>query len=922
MKKGILRNNFVSMLFVFVVLIGLVFSSMGTSLGAAYGDSLDTLEPTEIGLVICGDAVENGVGFTGDMVYLTHAEVENAADNKDMTGTMLADCWTSAPVMFSAYENHGTPVTNYRYVEGIDLQKVLVKLGFSGTEINSLSATVESGKNSVGRRYAVGVNDFAANSRVYFPSDGSSAQSVSPVLAFYETLKEGSEDFTTPVKLNDATYIPHPTFIFGQKEQTESNNCSCVKNAEKLTIGDVKSALKISVNGTLNKQIELSEIVLMGRYHTEYSYIKDGATVTHQVDGVPLSKLLNEYGVNVTNPNAELTFSVLDPGAELTPWKSRTVKGSEIDQCFVAYDAKDANGAITDNTPLRVYCPGSFGNEVLIRNVAALSIVNPAGGGGGSGETGLKQPGSPSTDTVFYVAVKESAGSESKFYYYTLDELKAKYDTTEQFIFDNHSVAQTVNCKGFMVEDILKDLTGATLSDSMIIQYAEQDGYHASSDNAIYVDTIASIQGRMGNKPMITYAINEQPDANKVNDPEGVYKDADGNSGYLRAYRNTGNANSVVMKGLMGIVVSDTGKAIDGKCGYTIEMISEKNPDKKVTADQVVYGCMPGMEVTVKAPTVVNCQLAAGEEAYHIITVPADNAAPANTVVTFKYQENNYFYVKNSTTGTTQYYTYTDLVKLGQQVPGLPDPALTDDDGLDNNDGSGYGKPMYYRYNGVYASQLIENLTNGTGTVNSVAFVDKDAVSHEVDAAGAGDYFVAYNNTQSKSATNTPEGKRVTKAYPVAKVILPATGSLTDDVDVLTANAAGIVITTTGGSGDSGSKPVYTITPATDPVYQNGATNKGIKTMTVNNGVSGMIHFAVQVTPVTAHNGSEAVVFVHLRNGVQLSINVTKADFDVVHTAQAGFNVQAGDVVKAYIVDDLTNDVDFNPTVLQVSSAS
>ncbi len=59
------------------------------------------------------------------------------------------------------------------------------------------------------------------------------------------------------------------------------------------------------------------------------------------------------------------------------------------------------------------------------------------------------------------------------------------------------------------------------------------------------------------------------------------------------------------------------------------------------------------------------------------------------------------------------------------------------------------------------------------------------------------------------------------------------------------------------------------------------------------------------------------MVFTHQRDGVQLSINVTRADFDLVDEAQSGFNVQAGDIVKVFIVDDLTNDIDFNPTLLQ-----
>lgn len=112
-------------------------------------------------------------------------------------------------------------------------------------------------------------------------------------------------------------------------------------------------------------------------------------------------------------------------------------------------------------------------------------------------------------------------------------------------------------------------------------------------------------------------------------------------------------------------------------------------------------------------------------------------------------------------------------------------------------------------------------------------------------------------------------------------------------------------------------KAKYTVTPETDEAYQNGTTADGLTNMTVNNGVTGLKYFGVQITPVTEHSGQEAVVFVHLRDSVQLSINVTKADFDLVSNAQSGFNVQPGDIVKVFIVDDLTNDVNFNPTLLQ-----
>ncbi|OPX86463.1 MAG: hypothetical protein A4E53_02896 [Pelotomaculum sp. PtaB.Bin104] len=110
---------------------------------------------------------------------------------------------------------------------------------------------------------------------------------------------------------------------------------------------------------------------------------------------------------------------------------------------------------------------------------------------------------------------------------------------------------------------------------------------------------------------------------------------------------------------------------------------------------------------------------------------------------------------------------------------------------------------------------------------------------------------------------------------------------------------------------------VYTITPTSDTAYQVGATPEGINTMTVNSDITGLKYFGVQVTPVREHSGLEAVVFTHQRNGAQLSINVTKADFDAVNNAQAGFNVQPGDVVKVFIVDDLTSAIDLNPVILQ-----
>ncbi|MDD4295380.1 MAG: beta-propeller fold lactonase family protein [Ruminiclostridium sp.] len=109
----------------------------------------------------------------------------------------------------------------------------------------------------------------------------------------------------------------------------------------------------------------------------------------------------------------------------------------------------------------------------------------------------------------------------------------------------------------------------------------------------------------------------------------------------------------------------------------------------------------------------------------------------------------------------------------------------------------------------------------------------------------------------------------------------------------------------------------YTVSPSSDTAYTAGATTEGITTLTVNNGVTGFKYFTVNITTVQSHTGNEVAVFVQMRSGVQIAINATKADFDRENSAMAAFNVRPGDIIKVYIVDDLTNDVGFNPTLLQ-----
>lgn len=146
---------------------------------------------------------------------------------------------------------------------------------------------------------------------------------------------------------------------------------------------------------------------------------------------------------------------------------------------------------------------------------------------------------------------------------------------------------------------------------------------------------------------------------------------------------------------------------------------------------------------------------------------------------------------------------------------------------------------------------------------------------------------------------------------------------LEGDVLTLTSKRAGgeLIETFLLSKGDTtgpGQDPLYKITlDETDPAFIPGSTGEGIRTMTVNPGISGFYYFTAGITPLVSHSGDETVVFTHFRDNNQLGLNATRADFDIIDTTQAGFNVEAGDVIKVYIVDELTNLPEHNPVILQ-----
>jgi hypothetical protein len=756
------------------------------------------------GLLIAGN------GFDKD-IYYTPAELKALAnDSANLTR------------YYSGMKKGGIP--SVIIGSGVDFLSMLDEAGITATEGQITIRTTATDGYVSSIKYDLTNSKFVPQG-YYFPNIFDASEEgkteVNPMLAFYQLNYDQESGMPapavpTPGNLPELTAwetvvdFPHPTIMVGQSFAGEFN----VMNFGKMLFAvelDPQQVLQVDwpdSGAVKTKKATLANIIINGLENCEVNGI------TYQ--GIKLGRLLESWSIPVA---AGEQIQVLNKSGQIQTAIPAENKGNYL--VAINISAKQ----IERNNPVSLVNL----NTGAILELSSLKIGVDTG-------PGKKAPGGDIANSVFYLAVNDGNG-DTKFYYYTREELEA-LETEEAYYYNDHSVKKTVTAKGALLSTLLDNITGVTITPDMIVQYAEEDGYHAAPNETVpdsyYKDTVESLtkptlwgsgSTKLPTRTIISYLIHEEydnPDEFNVNDPPGVYKDADKNSGYLRAYRETGSgkddanigdANSTVIKYLIGVAVSTDGKLLSGKDGCTVRSVSDKNDTFKVRDDIVYKGLVPGMQYAVRAPQVVNARLAAGEDAVQVITV----GTGTEQIVTFKYTEEPYFYVKNSTTGEVTHYTYTDLVKIGIQVPEPGTPPY------------GYQKPMYYRYNGVYLNTLTEKIKN----ITSVELVARDGGKISIPVAELGNYFVAYNRTQSKSSTNIPEGKRVTISYPDARVILPATGENvtgadpTDytpagkDVDVAVEAAEGVIIKTTrsstGGGGGGGGGFISSPSPVSKP---------------------------------------------------------------------------------------------------------
>lgn len=342
-------------------------SSFGATQANENGADLETLKPAEeLGLMITGEKVKGNTGFHKDIYCLTRAEEESMKMDRHPENYGLGASWRDKQ-RYSSYDNHGTGNSHYSIASGIDINTVLDTL-------------VEGGSDAVNFYWIYSADTYASKISLdqmkklkYFaPGDSLGVPSALPMIAFYKTTIVGNQEpeDSTIQRLEPG----EETFVYGQNTPTDDNNCHFIKKVNAIYVENPVTAIR--TDNDKFRVTRLKDIMGLGIYQTSYTFLKNNEMVTHNLQGVPLIKVLEEMDLLQYVP--EYSQNML----ELVSSDGTAVKVSSADlkKCFIAWGFTDETQVSEKQTgQLAVYLPGTTEEDSVFYNVSKINAVDETG---------------------------------------------------------------------------------------------------------------------------------------------------------------------------------------------------------------------------------------------------------------------------------------------------------------------------------------------------------------------------------------------------------------------------------------------------------------------------------------------------------------------------------------------------------------
>lgn len=321
----------------------------------------------EPALFVTGGALdvpaERTATFTGHTFYFTEEQLAQMLAQRDTTQALGRNIWRE-DVYFSSSEDHGQPTFYYHKADGIYLRDLFAALGVD-----------EAGMRSVGKvtlvasdKYVTAFDRFSDLERFYFADAGMEPADGVPVeamLAFFSANQAGS-----PQGLETAgqTAVPgglEPTFMFGQTEATDHNNCNYAKYTQCVDLGGAQALAATVLGGQKDVTAYYTTADLMALGMEERSYTVNGATYLAQ--GLDLKAFVDALtqGAPYT-----LAFTTLQNGEEKQSTRRLGTDALEAGEYLLAWYAQKGEARVENETELRLY-----GENLSMANLVSMTLT-------------------------------------------------------------------------------------------------------------------------------------------------------------------------------------------------------------------------------------------------------------------------------------------------------------------------------------------------------------------------------------------------------------------------------------------------------------------------------------------------------------------------------------------------------------------
>ena len=314
----------------------------------------------DAGFVVAGKDATGGDGFLGSYKAFSMEEIEAISSEAEADKYFSSNKYQSylTDVTFSG-KRQGIYEAPF-VASGLSIKAIADSLGIDATKADTwlMSNTTDDHPGQV---------EDIFKTRYYFDENVTTPKwEVEPMLALSGTDSKGDD-------MKGET----PRIMFGQDKEDDFQMNNWNKYVATMYFsGTNKStsnyALEIDVKGKNYAGLDITEIMTwFGRYTTTYTAYRNGEPREYSVEGVPLSEVLKEFGLNsLFGSGSKNTIEVQTSDG----YEFEEITADKVDDTFIAWKFTEGENKGESDTELILLTDGESANSSKCKSVTGINI--------------------------------------------------------------------------------------------------------------------------------------------------------------------------------------------------------------------------------------------------------------------------------------------------------------------------------------------------------------------------------------------------------------------------------------------------------------------------------------------------------------------------------------------------------------------